>query len=148
MLDRIAARRPERVRRGIPAHVSLLYPFVDAVQVTPDLVARLTEDCAGVRGLPVRFARAEARPGIVLTGPEPAGPLAAVARRLWAGWPEHPPYGGQYGPEPDLHVTLALGGSAGIAREAGRGLPVECVLGAAWLVELTAGGWRPRAELG
>ncbi|MBC3192746.1 2'-5' RNA ligase family protein [Pseudonocardia sp. C8] len=150
VLGAVATHRPDAVRPGIPAHLTLLYPFVPAPELTGAAVDRCRALCAGTGPVRVTFRHAVAGSSMVATTPEPAGPLAALARALREAWPEHPPYGGRFGPDPDPHVTLALDpgpDAAALAVATGGLLPVDAVLSAAALVELTADGWRQRAAL-
>ncbi|ANY08612.1 2'-5' RNA ligase family protein [Pseudonocardia sp. HH130630-07] len=153
MLRAVAAHRPGAVRDGIPAHLTLLYPFVPADVLTPDTVRRLRDACAATGPVTVGFTRATSTPTMVSVAPEPIAPVAALARRLRDGWPGYPPYGGRFGPDPAPHVTLALDpgpDAAGIVATAGDLLPVRARLDVAALVETTASGWREhvRFDLG
>lgn len=146
----VADRSPDAVRAGVPAHLTLLYPFVPAAGLTGATVDRCRTLCAGAGPLACTFTRTTAGPSMVATAPEPAGPVAALATALRAEWPEHPPYGGRFGTDPDPHVTLALGPvpePAGVTGAADALLPVDAHLRTAVLVELTADGWRERAVL-
>jgi hypothetical protein len=152
VLDAVAARWPGAVRSGIPAHVTVLYPFVPSgVGLTDRAVERCRELCAGAGPFRVTFERAVVGPAIVSTAPVPAGPVVALARSFSMEWPEFPPYGGRFGPAPDPHVTLALGvdpvRNAEIAALVDEALPVRAELHMAALVELTERGWRQRAVL-
>ena len=152
VLDAVAARWPEAVRPGIPAHLTVLYPFVPAgAGLTDRAVERCRELCAGAGPLRVRFERAVVGPAIVSTAPVPAGRAVALARSFTAQWPEFPPYGGRFGPDPHPHVTLALGPDPGrnaeIAAFVNEALPAQADLHTAALVELTERGWRQRALL-
>ncbi|ALE73077.1 hypothetical protein FRP1_08175 [Pseudonocardia sp. EC080625-04] len=144
----IAGRRPDAVRPGIPAHLTLLYPFLPTTEVTEGVVDRCRALSAGTGRLTCRFTRTHVGPTMISTAPEPAGPVAALATALRAQWPDHPPYGGRFGPDPEPHVTLALGpveDPGGISGPADTLLPIEAHLDTAVLVELTGDGWRQRA---
>lgn len=151
LVDAVAARWPDAVRTGIPAHLTVLYPFVPADRLTDADLARCRELCRGTGPFRVAFRGAAVGPSIVMAPPEPTDGASALTRAFTTAWPGHPPYGGRFGPAPEPHVTLALGSdrerNAAIAAFAGDLLPVHADLRTAVVVELGAGGWTQRAEL-
>lgn len=165
LLRAVAAHRPEAVRPGVPAHLTVLYPFLPAEQLTEQTVGRCRELCAGTGPLRLRFDHVEAGPSMVFLAPVPAAPVAALTRSFIAQWPQCPPYGGRFGPEPAPHLTLTLAPGpdtgpgtgpapgtdpdegARIAALAEGFLPVETEPAVAVLVELTDSGWAQRAVL-
>ncbi len=151
VLRAVADRWPEAVRAGVPAHLTVLHPFVPAGRLGGGTVERCRRICAAAGPLRVTFERAGVGEAIVSTAPVPVGPAAALARAFTAEWPELPPYGGRFGPDPDPHVTLALGPGAArnaeIAAFVDGFLPVAADLRTAVLVELVERGWTERAAL-
>lgn len=109
LLATVAASHPHLVRAGLPAHLTVLYPFVPA----PDLDGAVLGTCArlvqGLAPIPVRFARCRARPGLVYLAPEPPEQVQHLLGSVWATWPDLPPYGGRHA-DAAAHVTIALGG--------------------------------------
>src|SRR6188474_1156057 len=103
---------------GVPAHVTVLYPFLPSAELTPAVrrrIARLTRD---VRPFEVRFERTGRFPGVVWLAPEPAEPFVALTELLAGAFPEYPPYGGAHD-EIVPHLTLGLGAErvlGGLAR--------------------------------
>ena len=117
--------------RGVPAHVTLLTPFLPADQVDEGVLAELAWFFAGVDAFPVRFAAVGCfePDGVVLLEPDGYGRdelASALARR----WPECPPYGGKHR-HPHAHLTVvhtddgALRSRASAAVE--QALPLETV---------------------
>jgi 2'-5' RNA ligase len=80
---------------GIPAHVTLLFPFVE-----PERVAQVEDRLAGlVAATPafeVVFARTAKLPEVLYLEPEPAEPFFALTHAIEREWPDQPPYGGHY----------------------------------------------------
>ncbi|MFN2539019.1 MAG: 2'-5' RNA ligase family protein [Mycobacteriales bacterium] len=113
---------------GVPAHVTLLYPFV----AEPDegVVEELRFFFAGVDGFPVEFSSVGEFPEVVYLAPDQpdvvSGLIGALARR----WPAYPPFGGAFD-EVVPHLTVvntpdsALRARARAAVEPG--LPVRSV---------------------
>ena len=92
--------------KGMPAHVTLLYPFVPPDEIGPSVFADLRR-CFR-RFSPFRFALVELRrfPGVLYLAPEPDEPFRRLTTAIWRGYPDYPPYGGQH---PDIlpHLSLA-----------------------------------------
>lgn len=104
----IRARHDPAARQGMPAHVTVLYPFMDPVKIGPTQRGRLSEVVRGFAGLDLTFSRIGRFPEVLWLQPEPAEPLIALVRAIAAAFPEHPPYGGQF--ETIVpHVTVAHG---------------------------------------
>lgn len=82
---------------GVPAHVTVLFPFVPRDEIDGVLHGELAALFAGVAGFPYRFERVQ-RFGTttVYLAPEPAEGFAALTELVASRWPEHPPYGGVY----------------------------------------------------
>ncbi|MFJ8565614.1 2'-5' RNA ligase family protein [Streptomyces sp. NPDC093514] len=143
-----AARRiaPAHVRHGVPAHVSLLYPFVPEPALTG-------QDERSVRSLAARFPAADLVLEDLVTASGFVGVTVAelqpIADAFRARWPGVRPYGGRFGAQPAAHVTVALGAddptaTAHVRAAVGSLLPLRARAAAVQLVALTAEGWRPR----
>ena len=74
---------------GIPAHVTLLFPFGDRDDGLAELFAAFA---------PLDFALTDVRrwPGVVWLAPKPVEPFVALIHALVARHPEHPPYEGAH----------------------------------------------------
>ncbi|WP_411110530.1 2'-5' RNA ligase family protein [Streptomyces sp. c-19] len=137
---------PALVRRGVPAHVSLLYPFVPESALTD-------QDEKGVRSLVARFPAADLRLDEVVTA---SGFVAVTVPGLQPivdafrdQWPGLRPYGGRFGARPAAHVTVAMGAdtpaaAAHVRAAIGSLLPLDTRAAAVQLVVLTENGWQPR----
>lgn len=93
-------------REGVPAHVTLLYPFLPAESIgTPDL-ARLRSFFGGKPPLSLTFSEFGRFPGVLFLKPDDDPRLRDLLGSLLASYPELPPYGGQF-PDPQPHHTVA-----------------------------------------
>jgi 2'-5' RNA ligase len=101
-------RLDPHARAGIPAHVTVLFPFLDASLLDEGTLARLARTFAGHRSFAARFERFGRFPGLLHLAPSPDAPFRALTAAVVARWPEVPPYGGRFG-DPDPHLTLAQG---------------------------------------
>jgi 2'-5' RNA ligase len=82
---------------GIPAHVTVLFPFVPAAAVDDDLDDALRT----VFGRCTAFGYGFGRVGrfgdtTVFLEPEPADAFATLTRQVEAQWPHYPPYEGAF----------------------------------------------------
>ncbi len=127
---------------GMPAHVTLLYPFLDSAKVDEDVEAELELLFADERAFDFQLADVGRFPGVVYVSPEPAAPFVALTERLMQRWPDHPPYGGSF-KEIVPHLTVAHGAQvpSGLSKQ----LPIRARAEEAWLVTRTGGRWVRRA---
>jgi hypothetical protein len=79
---------------GVPAHVTLLYPFVD--DPDPGIVEEVRWFFAGVDGFPLDFSTVGEFPEVVYLAPDQAAEVSGLIDALARRWPEHPPYGGLF----------------------------------------------------
>ena len=137
---------------GIPAHVTLVFPFVPAGAVDP--AAR--EALAAIVGAVPRFAfvlheTRRFRETLYLA-PEPPEPFVRLTEAIVRRFPAHPPYEGAFD-EVVPHVTVAHGGTALLdeADASVRGLlPLDAVAREALVLEEVEpdwGHWHVRARL-
>ena len=103
---------------GVPAHVTLLYPFLDSALVDEGVVAELAWFFRGVDAFAVRFdAVAEfADAGVLYLDPEDRA-LDDLAAALARRWPETPPYAGAV-EKPHAHLTVVRTASESLRAEA------------------------------
>nr|WP_202501897.1 2'-5' RNA ligase family protein [Streptomyces sp. SID5785] len=147
-LLRLAASVDERVvRAGVPAHVAFLYPWLPSAQVDDAELERLRAALPAGR-VTVTLSAVQQADGFVGV-PVPA--LASRATAVRGAYPRQVPYGGRFGPDPQVHVTVALGAepqaAEDIARRVAPRLPITAQVAALHVVELTDAGWRLLAEL-
>ena len=92
---------------GVPAHVTVLYPFRPVVD--DGVAAVVAEIAAGVPAFDVTFATLGRFPGeVVHLVPDPDEPFRRLTAATAAAFPDCPPYGGTI-PDPIPHLTVADG---------------------------------------
>ncbi|MFF0740250.1 2'-5' RNA ligase family protein [Streptomyces sp. NPDC004111] len=149
----IAGRLDARtVRPGVPAHAALLYPWLPADRIgaaeLDRLRAALVEAAAGAGRIPLLLDEVELTGSFVGV---PVPELHAAASSVRTAFPEQVPYGGRFGPDPRVHVTVAMDAdartAADIARRVTGRLPIRTEVSAVHVVALTPEGWQIVAEL-
>jgi 2'-5' RNA ligase len=144
-------RHDPAARQGVPAHITLLYPFL-APEVIDDAVsAKLRQRFAEFA--PISFHLAACRqlgPDLLCLMPEPDEPLRQLTLAIWRLFPGCPPYGGKW-PEIVPHLTIAnvdpaqlAGVTAEVANRVMPGLPITCRAKAVALLDNAAGIWHQR----
>jgi 2'-5' RNA ligase len=77
---------------GMPAHVTLLYPFKPPDEIGEAVLQRLGRCIAGVRRFDFSLATPRRFPGGVLyLAPEPDEPFRRLTLAIWALYPSTPP---------------------------------------------------------
>lgn len=141
---------------GVPAHVTVLHPFVAPEAVDPALLRRLQDAVAAVPAFDCSFASTQwFGDEVVWVRPEPDEPFRALTRAVWAAFPQCPPYAGRHGHDPVPHLTVGEARRADASRLRAAGAAVQADLPRSvrvshvWLVQGTdeARSWRLVEEL-
>jgi 2'-5' RNA ligase len=138
-------------RLGIPAHVTLLSPFVSANRLEEE-GPRLAELLAATPTFRAAFPRTGRFPGVLYLAPEPAAPFAELTEAIAGAWPENPPYEGAHDAVvPHLTVAESQADEAlldRIATEIEPRLPLAtAVREASVFVEDAQGRWHEHVRL-
>lgn len=142
-LDRTAAL-------GVPAHVTVLFPFAEPTAIDESMLAELRALIATVAAFEFRLARSGwFGDRVVWLAPEPAGPFRRLTRLVSAAFPAYPPYEGQFA-DVVPHLTVGDLGAPEELRAAERGvlphLPISAVArSTSLMVERPDGRWERRA---
>ena len=81
-------------RTGMPAHVTLLYPF--AAEPDAGVVEELRFFFAGVDGFSLTFSSLGEFPEVVFLAPDEAAECVQLTEALARRWPDFPPYSGGF----------------------------------------------------
>ena len=110
--ERYIARYRDRydpsARRNVPAHVTVLYPFVPADAIDADVLARLRDIARSVPCFDYRLARTKRFPVALYLDPEPGDSYAALMDAVCRAFPDYPPFEGKFETVVP-HVTVAHG---------------------------------------
>lgn len=148
LLAAVGAQYPGTVREGVPAHVSLLYPFVAAAELDEQVADALGELLAEQTPMPVQFAECYRHDGFVALRPDPIDGLHELVKKTRHRWPDVVPYEGVYGDvEPHLTVAMRCSEETALAieQEVTAQLPISAELREAWLVAFE-GQWTLRGQ--
>jgi 2'-5' RNA ligase len=132
---------------GMPAHVTLLVPFIDSEGLGAGQTSAVEEVVA--RFEPIELALTatayfKGPPMVLYFVPEPAEPFRAMTAALVSFFPEHQPYGGAHStivPHLTVATRLEQDRLAAIEAEVAEALPITARLGEAWLMEHGGDAW-------
>ncbi|MFJ6759440.1 MULTISPECIES: 2'-5' RNA ligase family protein [unclassified Streptomyces] len=135
---------------GVPAHVTVLFPFLDESRVDEHVHAALADLLGRHQAFDLRFAKCGRFPDVLYLVPEPDTGLRQLTRAIADRWPEAPPYGGRFA-EVVPHLTIAQGRSGAAVLEeieAGLadGLPFTSHVSSVELMVHDGTGWQERAS--
>ena len=92
---------------GVPAHVSVLYPFVEPADVDDQVIATLGDALSTVAAFDCCFGRTRwFGQDVLWLDPEPAGWFRDLTTSVWGAFPDHAPYGGAHD-DVIPHLTIA-----------------------------------------
>ncbi len=97
-------------QRGVPAHITLLYPFVPTEKVDDELLRQLLELFGAEPAISFELARLARFPEVAWLAPEPSEPFEALTDLIAGRFPDYPPYEGIH-EEVIPHLTVAEGGT-------------------------------------
>jgi 2'-5' RNA ligase len=100
------ARHDSSAPFGMPAHITVLYPFLSEDRLTQAVVDRLKEICDDTRVMEVELRQARRFPGMLYLAPDPDDGFRRLTEAVVQEWPEAPPYGGAHD-DNIPHLTVA-----------------------------------------
>lgn len=135
---------------GIPAHVTVIFPFLRASELSGADLTTLREIASSVPAFDVSFARVGRFPATVWLAPEPAAPFVELTRLVAERFPGIEPYGGEHD-EIVPHLTVLSSHDAELleraAKEVVAALPLAARATELWLMAERSHGWTARAVL-
>lgn len=138
--------------RGVPAHVTVLYPFMPVATIDDHVLGDLRRLFATMPRFVGRFATDRWLGERVATlAPEPERSFRDLTAAVAARWPDWPPYGGAHD-DVVPHLTIGDFGDVDQLRiavaEIRTGLPIETEVGevALWRGNDGRDSWRPVAS--
>ncbi|MFE1171327.1 2'-5' RNA ligase family protein [Streptomyces sp. NPDC058773] len=134
---------------GVPAHVTVLFPFLDESRIDARVYSTLTDVLGSHHAFDLRFESCGQFPGVLYLAPEPDAQLRLLTEVIADRWPEAPPYEGQF-TEIVPHLTVADGQEDAVLDEIGADLlgrlPFTCRVASVDLVVHDGSKWQERAS--
>jgi 2'-5' RNA ligase len=133
-------------RRNVPAHVTVLYPFVEPALIDEETLATLRGIAASVSCFDYRLRETRRFPSSLYLAPEPADSFAALTAGVHRRFPDYPPFAGKFDTVVP-HVTVAHGDEPQLCEIEvelrialpGAGVPARCE--EMVLIENSTGRW-------
>jgi 2'-5' RNA ligase len=138
---------------GMPAHITLLYPFKVPDEVDQMTLDRLRDCFACFEPIPFSLGTIQRFPDQVLyLAPEPDESFRQLTVSIWNLFPETPPYGGKW-PDVIPHLSVAqlaneqqlAAIAADFAMASQRKLPIRAIASKVALMDTRSGHWSVRA---
>jgi 2'-5' RNA ligase len=136
-------------RRNVPAHVTILYPFMPPADVDDGVIAQLRAVAESVPRFGFRLKDTRRfTVGSLYLAPEPGASFSRLTDAVYRAFPDYPPFGGKFDTVVP-HVTVAHGdpqtlGEVDIALRISlppAGIAARCH--GMILIENTSGVWQP-----
>ena len=139
---------------GMPAHVTVLYPFVPPPRIDAQVVGAVQRTIAPAPPFAFTLVALRRFPGVLYLAPEPDEPFRRLTAALWRQFPDCPPYRGRHA-DTVPHLTVAHRAdddhpdhvADAITQAMADSLPIRAVARHLALVDSTSGRWRTRATL-
>jgi hypothetical protein len=151
-------RHDPAAAEGMPAHITVLYPFKPPDAIDPSVQDGLRQCLAAFA--PFRFTLAEVRRfespiAVLYLAPEPADRFRALTEAIWRRWPETPPYRGRHADiiphlcVAQVHDRQQLDQIAlRFAPAAAAMLPIRAMAAEVALMDTRSGRWQVRTTFG
>ncbi|MFV2063658.1 MAG: 2'-5' RNA ligase family protein [Chloroflexota bacterium] len=137
---------------GMPAHVTVEYPFLPPASIDDELLVTLREMFAAMPSFRYRLSSVEwFESSVVWLAPEPDERYREMTAAVMRRWPDLRPYGGPPGKVPP-HLTLGVSDAHDRLVEAARhvepSLPIDCLAEEVWLMTGSSapGSWAIKAR--
>ncbi len=137
------------VHLGVPAHITVLAPFMAPERITPRVLVQIQAALSQVPSFAFSLSQVRRFPASVYLAPEPAKPFVALTQALVCTFPEFPPFRGQH-ESVVPHLTVANGNAIEAEVPASAELqavvqssgPISGFCSSVSLLENSSGRWR------
>lgn len=140
--------RADPVAPGVPAHITVLVPFLPLDRVDDAVRGWLADSFADTAlDSEVVFDEVRSFPSVVWLHPQQADPFVRLTEAVHRRWPECPPYEGQHD-EVIPHLTVAHGSDLAhlVQLDLAEELPLVGTIDSVHLYAWTGGRWSDRAR--
>ena len=91
---------------GVPAHITILFPFISPDLLTDSDLTKATETFQRFRPFEFKLEQVDRFPESLYLVPEPDESFISLTQAIVCEFPEYPPYGGKF-PKIVPHLTVA-----------------------------------------
>ncbi|WP_328958883.1 2'-5' RNA ligase family protein [Kitasatospora purpeofusca] len=134
---------------GIPAHVTVLHPFLPHDRISAQVLAELGELFSAHSAFDIGFESFGRFPGVLHLAPAPEDRLRSLTSAVADRWPEAPPYQGRFA-DVVPHLTVAYSQDPSVFDEieadGSDRLPVTARVASVHLLVFDGTVWHERAE--
>jgi len=106
LVDELRSRFDPSALVGVPAHITVLFPFMPVELLTTDVFGQLGTVVGSFVEFEFRLERIGRFPQTTYLAPEPPEPFAEMTAALGRVFPDYPPYGGRFS-QSIPHLTVA-----------------------------------------
>lgn len=152
LVGQLRQRFDASARLGVPAHITVLVPFMDPKAIDAAVLEQARRALAPFSAFSFALRAVGRFPATAYLVPEPSAPFVQLTRAVVQAFPAFPPYAGEHdGMIP--HLTVAHGSPADadeaeaalrVALEKTGGVRARCE--AVTLIENSSGVWQTLAE--
>ena len=155
VVGRWRARYDSSAEFGVPAHVTLLFPWFDG-PLREDDERELSDVLLSQPAFDVTFSTTGRFPTVLYLQPDDEGPLRELMARLYQAFPDYPPYGGIHQDNVIPHLTIVDAPDEGdfdavaaeVVADVHPQLPISIAVPAVTLLESDEDGyWRVRTAI-
>ena len=154
LVERFRMQYDPSAAAGVPAHVTVLYPFKPPHELNAEVIQSLQELFSGLQPFSAVLGETRRFPSVLYLAPEPDEEFRMLTRLVFERFPDTPPYGGQFA-EVIPHLTVADVAdaqqlepiAADFAGPAKTGLPIHFRVSEITLIENSSGVWRIREHI-
>ncbi len=139
---------------GIPAHITLLFPFKESSQITQEIIKKLEGIFLKVKQFPFTLDRINTFPNVIFLDPNPRDEFIKLIEAIVHIFPENSPYEGKYS-SINPHATIAQISDIEktdslkkqIEEDISINFPIQCLAKEAWLmIEDEKGEWHIQSK--
>ena len=148
VVGELRRRYDPSVKLGVPAHVTVLFPFMAPDRIVASTLQRVRTVVDTIEAFDFSLSAAARFSATAYLAPQPAAPFIALTERLACEFPEFPPFAAEF-PSIIPHLTVAHGNAAEAERAhaelvtalAAHG-PIRSTCASLVLIENASGRWR------
>ncbi|HEX5995291.1 MAG TPA: 2'-5' RNA ligase family protein [Jiangellales bacterium] len=128
---------------GVPAHVTVVYPFLPPEKINDEVLDALADIISAVGQFDVAFTHVDwFDDAVVWLAPRPDRPFQDLTTAVWRRFPEAPPYGGAHA-DVVPHLTIGDNAEKDVLRDAAQAvatsLPINATITVVRLIAGTPG---------